>query len=68
MTAYRLEDLEAMPTLCVGQADDLKIDTGTRRVWLSRMTIEDGMPYDNQVSVEKLIDGRWVEVETRPAS
>lgn len=48
-----LKELEAMPTLSVGQADDLKIETADTRVWLSRMTVEDGQPYDNQVTVEK---------------
>lgn len=48
-----LEYLESLPTLSVGQADDLKIDNGDTRVWLSRMTIDDGMEYDNQVTIEK---------------
>lgn len=48
-----LGDLVALPTLTQGQADDLKIDTGTERVWLSRMTVEDGMEFDNEVTVER---------------
>jgi hypothetical protein len=57
-------ELEAMDTLAVGQADDLKIDDGEgTRVWLSRMTVEDGQPYNNQVTIERLIDGRWETVE-----
>jgi hypothetical protein len=52
MTRYTLAELSALPTLSQGQADDLKIDTGTDRVWLSRMTVADGMPYDNQVTEE----------------
>jgi CDGSH-type Zn-finger protein len=60
---YSAEELEAMPTLAQGQADDLKVDTGTKRVWLCRCGRADGMPYDNQVTVEKLTDdGRWVSV------
>jgi hypothetical protein len=64
-TAYHvpLAELEAMPTLSQGQADDLKIDTGDQRVWLSRMTAEDGEPYDNRVTIERFVDGSWVEVE-----
>jgi hypothetical protein len=58
-----LEELEAMPTLYQGQADDCKIDTGTERVWLSRCTTEDGEPYDNRVTIERLVDGCWIEVE-----
>jgi hypothetical protein len=53
-----------LPTLCTGQADDLKIDTGRMRVWLSRCSVEDGEPYDNKITVERLRNGRWEEVET----
>ena len=63
---YTKEELKAMPTIHSGQYDNLKIDTGTTRVWLSRMTVADGMPYNNQVTIEKLIDGRWVTVEEYP--
>jgi hypothetical protein len=49
---YTLTELEALPTLMVGQTDDLKIETPTHRVWLSRMTVADGMPYPNQVTEE----------------
>jgi hypothetical protein len=60
---YTLAELEAMPTLAQGQADDLKIDTDVSRIWLSRVGIEDGMQYDNLVTIEELNDsGRWVEV------
>lgn len=51
---YSLKELEAMPTLSQGQFDDLKIETPKMRIWLSRMTKEDGQPYNNQVSIEKL--------------
>lgn len=46
-------DLEHMKTLAVGQAADLKIDTGTLRIWLNRV--------NGQVEYERLVDGRWVE-------
>ena len=59
IVAYTLDELEDMETLCVGQADNLKFDNGRFRVWLSRMTIEDGMDYNNQVTVEKCKDGCW---------
>jgi hypothetical protein len=58
-----LEELEALPTLSEGQADNLKIESDTERVWLSRCTVEDGEPWDNKVTVERLIAGSWVEVE-----
>lgn len=46
-------DIEHLKTLAVGQAADLKIDTGTLRVWLNRV--------NGQVEYERLVDGRWVE-------
>ena len=51
---YTLAELEALPTITQGHTDDLKIQTKYIRVWLSRMTKEDGMPYDNQVTIERL--------------
>lgn len=59
MSKYKLAELKALPTLAVGQADDLKIATSTMRVWLSRMTRADGAPFENVVTEEKLVDGRW---------
>ncbi len=57
---YTLKELEELKTISQGQADDLKIEDGNMRVCLSRMTIEDGMPYNNQVTVEKLDEnGSW---------
>jgi len=57
----KLDYLESLPTITVGQTDDLKIETEDTRVWLSRMTVEDGERCDNLVSVEKLNEGgRWV--------
>jgi CDGSH-type Zn-finger protein len=60
------DDLRDRPTLATGQADSLKIDTGQTRYWLCRCGIADGMPYDDQVTVERLIDGRWETVDTYP--
>lgn len=59
---YSLDELEALPTLSQGQADDLKIDTGGTRIWLSRCGVEDGEPCNNKVTIEELQRGRWVEV------
>ena len=66
MATYTADEIRDLPTLSQGQADNLKIDTGTERVWLSRVGIEDGMPYDNQITIERLIDGRWITVEEYP--
>lgn len=61
--SYSLAEIESMPTINQGWTDNLKIDTGTERVWLSRLTVEDGNPYNNQVTVERLTDGCWKTVE-----
>lgn len=53
-----LSELESMPTLSVGQADDLKYETDDTRVWLSRCGIADGEPFNNKVTVEKYLTHR----------
>lgn len=58
-----LSELKELPTLAQGQADDLKIESDTERVWLSRCTAADGEPWDNKVTVERYIGGSWIEVE-----
>jgi len=64
MKRYTLAELEAMPTISQGHMEDLKIEVENIKVWLSRMTVEDGMPYNNQVTVENYdtINGRWETV------
>ena len=59
LNLWSLEELEQAETISVGQTDNLKIDLGGLRVWLSRCTVADGEPYDNRATVERLIDGRW---------
>lgn len=56
-------ELRRLPTISESQTDNLKIDNGRFRAWLSRMTTADGMPYNNQVTIEELQAGRWVTVE-----
>lgn len=60
---YTAAALKAMPTLAVGQADDLKVDEDGERVWLARTAIADGEPYDDKITIERLENGRWVVVE-----
>jgi hypothetical protein len=60
---YSLKEFQNMETISQGQADDLKIETPDTRVWLSRMTVEDGALFDNGVTIEKLQDGSWVVVD-----
>ncbi len=58
---YSLDELEALPTLSVGQADSLKVEKkGEWRVWLSRCHKEDGEPYNNKVTVEAWDGKRWI--------
>lgn len=57
-----LSDLEGMETIIEGYADDLKIDDGRFKVWLARVGVDDGMPYDNAVTIETVIDGKCIEV------
>ena len=35
---------------------------GECRVWLHRMTVDDGAECDNLATVERLLDGRWQTV------
>lgn len=46
------QSLLALPVLCQGQADDLRIDTGEFRVSTSRCGLADGEPYEHTVYVE----------------
>ena len=65
---YTLAELEAMPTIATGQAYDLKVETSSERVWLSRVGVDDGMEYDNQVTEEvKGPDGIWTVYATYEA-
>jgi len=56
---WTARDLENLPTLSTGQADDLKIDTAGMRVWLCRCGLSDGARFRRGVSVEILRDGKW---------
>lgn len=59
---YTTEELELLPVSHQGQADDCHIDSGDVRVWLSRTGVDDGEPFENTVTVERLQGGAWVEV------
>lgn len=60
--AYTFHDLFDLETLSTGQTCNLKMENSKHRVWLCRCGVADGMPYDDQITVEELKDGRWVEV------
>lgn len=61
---HNAEELRALPTLAVGQADDLKIDQGGYRVWISRCGLADGAQYEDTVFVEMLEEpsGQWTTI------
>jgi hypothetical protein len=68
MRRYTLPELEALPTIHAGHTDDLKVETATERLWLSRCTVADGEPCNNKVTVEQLTEsGRWVQVDSYEA-
>jgi len=53
---YRM--LCALPTLCVGQAADLKLENSWQRVWVCRVT---GM-----IEIEECFEGQWKETGRYP--
>ena len=56
---YSLQQLESLPSIGDSGFDNLKIETETTRVWLSRCGVEDGEPYPNKVTIEERINGSW---------
>ena len=70
MKRYTLEELKKLPILAQAHCDNLLIqgedNKGKFRLWLSRMTIEDGMPYNNQVTIERCNESteyNWKTIE-----
>jgi len=57
-----LKEVKAMPVIRRTHASNVIVEEGIRRVSVSRMTVADGMPYDNQVIVEICIGGQWYVV------
>lgn len=54
------ETLLSYPRLCVGQADDLRLENDAYRYWTSRCQEDsEGNPL---VSIETIIDGRWYTI------
>lgn len=64
---FTLSEIEEMEVIHESQTDDLVLEQGQGdgqvRVWVSRMTVSDGMPYNNQVTVEKLTNGAWETID-----
>ena len=63
---YTAKALNKLDTIRKGSTCNLKIDTGRCRVWLSRCSTLDGMPYDNMITVEMWLakDGLWRVLDT----
>lgn len=63
ITAHRqmphIDLLDALPTIEIAQASDLKISHSNVRVWVSRCGLPDGEPYERTVYLETLISGMW---------
>lgn len=56
------EHLNSLPTLAVGQADDLKYDDGKWRLWLSRTGLADGEPFEHTITVERRYENTWLSL------
>lgn len=56
---FSLADLQAIPVLTVGQADNVLLNHGGIKVSLSHTAVADGAPYDNQVTVQKNSRNGW---------
>ena len=63
---YTARALNKLETIRQGTTCNLKIDTGSCRVWLSRLSTMDGMHYDNMITVEmwQSKDGLWRVLDT----
>lgn len=62
---WTTDELNAMPTLSSGWCGDLKFDDGETRVWLYRVGLADGAPFENTVVIERLsYAGRWETSQT----
>jgi len=63
---YTAKALNRLETIKEGLTCNLKIDTGRCRVWLSRCSTLDGMPYDNMITVQMWMfkDGVWRTLDT----
>lgn len=60
MPEITYSEIRALPTISQGHFSNLKIDTGTMRVWLSRCGLADGET--QPVQVERLVDGVWTDI------
>ena len=64
---YTLAELQALPTIEQASTGNLKVKAPKKRVWLSQMTVADGAPYNNQVTIETYANGSWAPILTYQA-
>lgn len=64
---FTLKEVKSLSTIQQGQYADLKYASLYVRIWLSRLTVEDGEPYNNKITIEYFIDGKWIERDTYEA-
>ena len=57
-----LEEVIKMEVISQGQTDDLIFEDDGVRLWVSRMTEEDGMPYNHQITVEAYDGSSWFTI------
>ena len=55
---WTFAELDAMPTLCKAQSEELKVETENMRVWIEPSAADYGIP---DIHIEWLVDGRWVD-------
>lgn len=57
-----IDDINAADVISSAQFDDLLYDKDGLRIWVSRMSIEDGMPYNDQVTIEEYSETKrkWI--------
>ena len=65
MQTPEIENWRTMPVIHQGQYDNLVLecldcDNVPTKIWVSRLTTDDGAPHDEQVTCEKYRDGAWV--------
>jgi hypothetical protein len=57
-----LSKAKEFPILHSGHCENIIFENEKYRVTISRMTIQDGMEYNNEITVLKLVKGLWKEI------
>ena len=54
-----LKEVKKMPVIRQDHSRNIVAEDTLRRVSISRMTIADGAPYNNQVTIEIMLNNEW---------